>query len=104
MKALKTIPKEISYDDSQLKITWKDEHESTWALLKLRKNCPCATCRGGDFGEIGTKTKHIQSAHIVSYTTVGRYALCFTWNDNHNTGIYTYQNLKESCECSKCKK
>jgi DUF971 family protein len=30
-------------------------------------------------------------------TPVGRYALQFTWNDGHATGIYHYDRLYELC-------
>ena len=102
MKAFKTIPAEITYDKSKLYIKWKDGHKSEFDLLQLRKNCPCAVCRGGVFGKIGTMTGHIQGASIASYQAVGRYALNITWGDTHNTGIYTYNKLREDCQCNEC--
>jgi DUF971 family protein len=30
----------------------------------------------------------------ISIRSVGRYALMVNWEDNHNTGIYSYQHLK----------
>ena len=55
---------EITFDDENLKILWKDKTESVYNLLHLRKVCPCATCRGGDFGELGTMTGDIKKASI----------------------------------------
>ena len=95
MKALKTIPKEITYDEQNLYLQWKDGHSSKVNLLKLRKECPCAVCRGGDFGPIGAKTGHIKEAGIASFNYVGRYAINIIWQDRHNTGIYTYKKLRE---------
>ena len=34
-------------------------------------------------------------AQIDKLTPVGRYALTFVWNDGHNTGIYSYDFLRE---------
>jgi DUF971 family protein len=95
---LRTIPSEISFDDKNLIIVWKDNFQSVLELLSLRKNCPCAVCRGGDFGKIGTKTGHINSIQLISWRKVGRYALNLSWSDNHDTGIFTYDNLRAYSE------
>lgn len=95
---LETIPQEIRTDESNLFITWKDGFPSTYNLLDLRKKCPCATCRGGHGGKIGAATGHIQSIKLVSWKKVGRYALNFVWSDNHDTGIYSYDNLRAYSE------
>lgn len=95
---LNTIPKEISFDDTYLYIVWKDGFPSKYNLLKLRKLCPCVTCIGGHGGNIGEATSHIKEISLVSWKKVGRYALNFTWSDNHDTGIYTYDSLREYSE------
>ena len=85
---LRTIPDEITYDQQDLKIRWKDGHDCSYNLLGLRKNCPVAN----------RQTGHITDIRLVSYKKVGRYALCLTWSDNHDTGIYTYDALREACD------
>jgi len=96
MKDLRKItPDEIRNDDTTLYIKWKDGAESSFDLLDLRKKCPCAVCRGGHEGNIGDATGHIDSIKLYSWQKIGRYALGFSWNDNHNDGIYTYENLRE---------
>lgn len=32
-------------------------------------------------------------AVVMNFSPVGRYALSFTWNDGHSTGIYPYDFL-----------
>jgi DUF971 family protein len=93
-----TIPNEISYDEANLYIEWKDGHSSTFSLLDLRKKCPCATCRGGHGGKVGSATGHIETISLVSWKKVGRYAINLTWNDFHDTGIFTYDNLRAYSE------
>lgn len=93
-----TIPDQISYDEKELKIRWKDGFLSVFSLLELRRKCPCATCRGGHGGKVGAATGHIQSISLVSWKKVGRYALNLTWNDYHDTGIFTYDNLRAYSE------
>ena len=98
MKALKTIPVKFWYDAEKLYCEWKDRHTSEWNLLKLRKECPCATCRGGDFCKYRYYDYHIKEAAINHINYVGRYAINILWADNHSTGIYTYQKLRESSD------
>jgi len=95
---LETIPATIEHDQSQLRITWKDGKVCAYDLLGLRKNCPCANCRGGH--EIVSKrtTDHIQKIELLSWKKVGRYALQLNWSDNHDLGIYTYDALREACD------
>jgi DUF971 family protein len=35
---------------------------------------------------------------INDLTIVGRYALNFRWSDGHETGIYSFQYLRDLCE------
>ena len=95
---LATFPQEIQADSENLTITWKDGFTSHFNLLDLRKKCPCAVCCGGHGGKIGAATGHITSIQLVSWRKVGRYALNFTWSDNHDTGIYSYDNLRAYSE------
>ncbi len=95
---LKTIPDEISYDDAELSIKWKDGTSHKYSLLMLRKQCPCANCRGGHSADSVRTTEHITEARVVSWKKVGRYALQLTWSDNHDLGMYTYDELRRAGE------
>jgi DUF971 family protein len=33
---------------------------------------------------------------------VGHYAYKITWNDGHDTGIFTLEHLRELCQCAEC--
>lgn len=98
MDVLPTIPDEISFDQSILKIKWKDGRICDFPLLALRKSCPCANCRGGHEVTARRTTGHITRIEMVSFKKVGRYAIQITWSDNHDLGIYTYDHLREACE------
>ena len=87
-----------------LTIFWDDGVECLYALADLRKVCPCATCRDlrremdeGDNLLLMTNPAIDPSTEIAGIDTVGRYAIQFTWTDGHNTGIYTYEFLREEC-------
>lgn len=95
---LETIPKDIQFDSEFLYITWKDGFQSKFSLLELRKNCPCASCRGGHGGKIGSATSHITQIQLLSWKKVGRYAINIVWSDYHDSGIYTYDSLRNYSE------
>jgi len=39
----------------------------------------------------------------ISAEGVGRYAIKFSWNDNHDLGIYSWKYLREVCPCQQCR-
>ncbi|MBM9500582.1 DUF971 domain-containing protein [Leptospira sp. 201903071] len=89
-----TTPDLIDFDDTTLKITWKDGVTSVYDLLDLRKRCPCVVCKGGHGGKVGTTTGGIQKISLYSVNKVGRYAINPVWSDNHQTGIYSFDSLR----------
>jgi DUF971 family protein len=42
-----------------------------------------------------------QSEDLVDMKVVGNYALQLNWSDGHNSGIYSWQFLRELCPCEK---
>ena len=43
------------------------------------------------------------TAKPLSAEGVGKYAIKFSWNDNHDLGIYSWGFLREVCPCEECK-
>ena len=39
----------------------------------------------------------------VALTPIGYYAYKITWNDGHDTGLYTLETLRQLCECPQCR-
>jgi DUF971 family protein len=39
---------------------------------------------------------------IKQAQVVGRYALNFQWSDGHAEGIYTFDFLRQLCQCESC--
>lgn len=85
-----------------LKLIWSDGRTTLHSMADLRRECPCAHCR-----QERDKIKNVmglrvlqgpavvQTAVILKIHPVGRYALRFDWNDQHSTGIYSYEFLLE---------
>ncbi|MEZ4704118.1 MAG: P-loop NTPase [Bdellovibrionota bacterium] len=88
-------PKEISSDERHVILTWPDGSVSKILSKELRYQCPCAQCVSEDTGKrIITREQVSDDVHPVGFRPVGRYGLQVSWSDRHNTGIYTFNQLK----------
>lgn len=95
-------------------ITWADNHSSHYDFAYLREECPCATCnekRGEEHSHSGSKPAPISSPALPMFkpkiraqsaTQVGNYAVQISFNDGHNTGIFSYDHLRTICPCADC--
>ena len=95
-------------------IEWKDGHVSHYGFVYLRDACPCAICneerektrrKPGEPAKLapGALPMYKPAAKPISAEGVGRYAIKFAWNDNHDLGIYSWQYLREVCPCEECR-
>lgn len=93
-------------DGTGVEIDWADGQRSAWTFPFLRNACPCATCheeREKDGREPGTAkpkpqtllTMYEAPARPVEVTPVGKYALRFKWTDGHESGIYSWDYLRQ---------
>jgi DUF971 family protein len=86
-------------DGDRLVIEWNDgkRQELSWSVL--RRNCPCAGCRTEREKPAPLlpilKLEEAQPAKPRSIVPVGRYAYQFHWNDGHESGIYTFDMLRQ---------
>ena len=94
-------PKQIKIaDKTKLNIKWDDENESSIDIKYLRDECPCANCKGETIlmktyrpakkGELPPEAYKIKNIEPV-----GGYAIQITWKDGHNTGIYSWEYLRQ---------
>ncbi len=107
-------PEHIAISKSKgIKIDWKDGHRSDYSLAYLRDECPCAGCTGAH-GTEPQKTNYSvpQSNPFQMYKPtlkmnaveeVGQYAIRIHWSDGHSAGIYSYEHLRNICQCPACK-
>ncbi len=94
-----------SVADKTFTVTWSDGHQSRYTWLNLRVNCPCAACAGEwRYRPPKLRAEDVQPGiRAMSVARVGAYALRFVWSDGHNTGIYTFNSLRNDlCECDEC--
>ncbi|UCD65173.1 MAG: P-loop NTPase [Candidatus Zixiibacteriota bacterium] len=91
--------------EGNLLVVWPDEHESLYTPHHLRLSCVCASCIDEDTGKQLLDTGKVPlDIKITGVSPVGRYGLSVSFSDGHNTGIYTFNRLKQICECEKCTK
>lgn len=104
-------PLKLAKEGDGLCIEWGDGHRSIYTWKHLRAKCPCAACRDDQMKPVDPfrilkPSEMVKSAPVapVSMTPVGRYAYKIIWNDGHDTGLYTLEDLRSLCECPECKK
>jgi DUF971 family protein len=108
-------------------ITWADGHASHYDFPYLRDACPCATCNDEREKKAAEETPEAKAlranaapssvpkpasspllpmfkpkARANSATSVGSYAIQINFSDGHNTGIYSYDQLRSICPCAAC--
>lgn len=86
----------IEEGDSAVSVVWSDGREDRYEASDLRRKCPCAGCVNEWTGERMLKPESIADGlRFKNIAVVGRYALNFNFSDNHETGIYSFQYLRE---------
>lgn len=102
-------PKKLEVARGSILIEWSDGHRSTYSHFVLRGQCPCAMCKGepGIFGRYYASSQRPAvdpSVEPEEIESVGRYGIKIRWSDGHDLGIYSYDYLRELCECEECQK
>lgn len=105
-----TQPQSITVDRgaATMQVVWQDGHHSAYSLRWLRANCPCAGCREErraaalNSDPLRLTTTPAPSAGVAEAEFVGHYAIRFTWQDGHGSGIYPFAGLRACCSCPIC--
>jgi len=107
MSTVKRKPASITLNRNEdyLEITWQpDNHVCRYPLSHLREACPCVECRGGH-SKMGMEhapddilsLAPARSYKMIDLQMIGNYALQPVWDDNHDTGLYTWEYLWHLC-------
>jgi DUF971 family protein len=91
-------PTRVEVIGQELAVAWNDGRETFIPLEKLRRACPCAAC-GGEPDVMGNIARpHVSygphSFELRDFRFVGGYALQPVWGDGHETGLYTFRQLR----------
>jgi DUF971 family protein len=92
------VPSRIRFltDLGLLWLEWSDGLSYKIPFRALRQLCPCASCVSETTGQRVLDPDSVPaniSPSDVEYT--GSYALKITWNDGHDTGLFTWDYLDE---------
>ena len=98
-----SVPANVVAVGNELAIVWDDGREDYLSLENVRRNCPCANCRGerdllGNVYRGPQRPLTERSFQLVSHRAVGGYALQIRWADGHDDGIYSYETLRRMGE------
>lgn len=99
-------PTNVRRDNDAIVFDWSNGHQSRWTASRLRRECPCATCREKRRGEEdNTKSKPLglpvlsaaEAKPLVVETLrpVGNYAYNVVFSDGHNSGLFTLTMLRD---------
>jgi DUF971 family protein len=95
----------------RLAIDWTDGHHSIYSWKHLRESCPCAGCREERLTppnplRVLTEAEMAPKPPLApkEVQPVGYYAYRIIWNDGHDAGLFTLENLRELCQCDDCRK
>lgn len=91
-------PSRVEVIGRELAVAWNDGRESFIPLEKLRRACPCAAC-GGEPDVMGRVDRPRvsygpHSFELRDFRFIGGYALQPVWADGHETGLYTFRQLR----------
>ena len=92
------------FPNGELGVAWSDGHESYFGGRYLRCACACATCVDEMTGKKVLDAERVpRDVEPLEVLPVGNYGISIRWSDGHETGIYTFERLRELCPCDGCK-
>lgn len=88
--------------DEKLEIDWQDGRKSVYGISYLRAMCPCAQCKAQREEQRQRKSllrvlpgDRSRPLSALSAERVGNYALRIDWSDQHGSGIYSFEYLRQ---------
>lgn len=86
----------VDPETGNVTIKWVDGETTKHSAYNLRVECRCALCVDEDTGKPLLDPKRVPlDIQVVGMRRTGRYAYTITFSDNHNTGIYTFDRLRQ---------
>jgi len=93
-------PVDLQVIGQELAVKWDDGTESFIRLETMRRHCPCAGCRG-EVDVMGNRYRNPgrvlspRAFELRRLTPVGSYALQPAWGDGHDSGLFTFEYLRQ---------
>lgn len=92
-------PTNVQVIGNEVAIVWDDGVESYFPFEQLRAASPSASNQGerdifgNQYG--GNGPKRFDGVTVVAWERVGNYAIRFDFSDGHNTGLYSFEYLRQ---------
>ncbi len=90
------------YSPAEVDIVWSDGQRRRYTIGELREHCPCASCREKrkaappPTGALPVLSlEEAQPLKLLGMQPVGQYAYSVEFSDGHDTGIFTFEFLRE---------
>ena len=81
--------------DRTIRVRWQDGKESVIPARRLRLDCPCAACIDEWTGAPLLDPDRVpEEVRPVAMEPVGNYAVQIRWSDGHETGLYSWRQLR----------
>lgn len=93
-----SAPINIQVIGNEVAIAWDDGGESYFDFERLRAASPSAANQGerdilgNQYG--GDGPKKFPGVRVIGWEKVGNYAIRFDFSDGHNSGLYSYEYLR----------
>ena len=89
----------IHKEDGILELVWSSEDVSRIPFRTIRQSCRCAACVDELSGrQILDKDSVPESIQPDEVSLTGNYALKIRWSDMHDSGLFTWNHLREISE------
>jgi DUF971 family protein len=105
---LPVVPEKIErWGENGLVILWSDRAQRRYSAVQLRDGCPCATCREKQRAKQQEaesarrptlpvlSAAELQPLKILRMVPLGNYAYNVAFSDGHDSGIYTFELLRQ---------
>jgi len=85
----------VDVEGETIAVRWADGKRSEVPARRLRLDCPCAACIDEWTGAPLLDPQRVPAdVRPVAMEAVGNYAVQIRWSDGHETGIYTWRQLR----------
>lgn len=92
-------PENIQSIGDEIAIRWDDDSETYYKMERLRAASPSAANQGESdlLGKRigGTDQTEFPGITVTGWEVVGGYAIQFNFSDGHNTGLFSYDLLRD---------
>jgi DUF971 family protein len=83
-----------------LQAEWEDGKKAIISLEMLRRECPCAHCKGEKVGnKVYSHPVDVKDGpgayDLQDMKPIGNYAIAIMWKSGHDTGIYTWDYFRD---------